>query len=131
MEYLCLSVHPSTREIWITYIQVYMPHESSEDSSHQPDGPKGSTRYPLDPPGPPPPIDPLEFLNSSLGLIRLLRSPEPHYKSSEDPSNVAVKSPLSLRPPSPLAPWDPVGQPLDPLGPWYFLGLPPKKFPLV
>ena len=30
------------RKIWITYIQAYMPYESSEDSSNQPDGCKGS-----------------------------------------------------------------------------------------
>ena len=32
-----------------------MPHESSEDSSNQPDGPMGSPRCPLDPLGPPGP----------------------------------------------------------------------------
>ena len=31
-------------KIWITYIQAYMPHESSGDSSNQPDGPMGSPR---------------------------------------------------------------------------------------
>ena len=39
-----LSVSPSARKIWITYIQAYMPHESSEDSSNQPDGPMGSPK---------------------------------------------------------------------------------------
>ena len=63
MEYLCPSVRPlvrpSARKNWITYIQTYMPQESSEDSSNQPDGPMGSPRCPLDPLGPPdPPIDP-------------------------------------------------------------------------
>ena len=33
-------------------IQAYMPHESSEVSSNQPDGPMGSHRCPLDPLGP-------------------------------------------------------------------------------
>ena len=37
---------------WITYIQAYMPYESSEVSSNQPDGPMGSHRWPLDPLGP-------------------------------------------------------------------------------
>ena len=46
------SVRPSVRKkIWISYIQAYKPHESSEDSPNQRDGP-------LDPLGPPgPPID--------------------------------------------------------------------------
>ena len=34
------------RKIWITHIQAYMPHESSEDSSNQADGPKGSPKCP-------------------------------------------------------------------------------------
>ena len=34
------------------YIQAYMPYESSEVSSNQPDGTKGSHRCPLDPLGP-------------------------------------------------------------------------------
>ena len=58
MECLCPSVHPLVsprRKVWITYIQAYMPHESSEDSSNQPDGPMGSPRCPLDPLGPPGP----------------------------------------------------------------------------
>ena len=49
MECLCLSVRPLVsprRKVWITYIQAYMPHESSEDSSNQPDGPIGSHRCP-------------------------------------------------------------------------------------
>ena len=49
MECLCPSVHPLVsprRKVWITYIQAYMPHESSEDSSNQPDGPMGSHRCP-------------------------------------------------------------------------------------
>ena len=45
-----LSIRTFVRKkIWINYIQAYMPHESSEDSSNQPDGPKGSLRCPLDP----------------------------------------------------------------------------------
>ena len=36
-------VRPALK-IWITYIQAYMPHESSGDSSNQPDGPMGSPR---------------------------------------------------------------------------------------
>ena len=50
MECLCLSVRPLVspqRKVWITYIQAYMPHESSEDSSNQPDGPMGSIDAPL------------------------------------------------------------------------------------
>ena len=53
MECLCLSVRPLVsprRKVWITYIQAYMPHESSEDSSNQPDGPMGSHRCPPWPP---------------------------------------------------------------------------------
>ena len=37
MECLCPSVHPLVsprRKVWITYIQAYMPNESSEDSSN-------------------------------------------------------------------------------------------------
>ena len=41
---------------------------------------------PLGPPGPP--IEPLRPLNSSPGLIELLKSPQLPYKSLEDPSNV-------------------------------------------
>ena len=37
-------VRPSALKIWITYIQAYMPYESSGDSSNQPDGPMGSPR---------------------------------------------------------------------------------------
>ena len=36
MECLCPSVRPLVsprRKVWISYIQAYMPHESSEDSS--------------------------------------------------------------------------------------------------
>ena len=58
MECLCPSVHPLVsprRKVWITYIQAYMPHESSEDSSNQPDGPMGSHRCPPWPPGAPRP----------------------------------------------------------------------------
>ena len=47
------SVRPCALKIWITYIQVYMPYESSEDSSKQSYGPTGSSRCPLDPLGPP------------------------------------------------------------------------------
>ena len=77
-----------------------MPHESSEDSSNQPDGPNGSLDAPLDPLGPryPPPLDPLP-LNRSLGLIELLRSPQLPFKSSEDPSNVSVDPVGHLTPP--------------------------------
>ena len=45
-------VHPSALKIWITYIQAYMPYESSEVLSNQPDGRKGSHRCPFDPLGP-------------------------------------------------------------------------------
>ena len=31
-----------------------------------------------------------QIINRSFGFIELLRSPQPPYKSSEDPSNVAV-----------------------------------------
>ena len=68
------SVRPYARKIWITYIKAYMPYESSESSSNQPDFPMGSPRRPFDtlgPPTPPQPIDPLGHLNSSLGLIVL------------------------------------------------------------
>ena len=56
MECLCPSVHPLVsprRKVWITYIQAYMPHESSEDSSNQPYGPMGQLGCPLDPLRPP------------------------------------------------------------------------------
>ena len=49
---------PSTRPVrprqffQSSYIQAYMPYESSEVSSNQPDGTKGSHRCPLDPLGP-------------------------------------------------------------------------------
>ena len=65
-------ISPSARKIWITYIQAYMPHESSEDSSNQPNGPMGSPRRlpnPLGPPGPP--MAPLGPQKRSLGLIEL------------------------------------------------------------
>ena len=68
------------------------PHESSGDSSNQPNGPMGSPRCSLDPLGP---------LNRSLGLIGLFRSPRLPYKSAEDPSNVVV---------------NPMGHPVDPKG---------------
>ena len=78
-------------KIWITYIQAYMPHESSEDSLNQPNGPGDPLDAPLEPLGAPgPPIDPLRHLNRSPGLIELLKSPQLPYKSLEDPSNVAV-----------------------------------------
>ena len=51
-------VSPSARKIWITYIQAYMPQESSEDSSNQPDGPMGSPKCPPWPLGTPPPSTP-------------------------------------------------------------------------
>ena len=38
----------------------------------------------------PPPIDPPMTPKQSLGLIELLRSPHLHFKSPENPSNVAV-----------------------------------------
>ena len=41
-----LPVCPFARKIWITYTQAYMPYESSEDSSNQPDGPMGYLRHP-------------------------------------------------------------------------------------
>ena len=52
---------PSARNIWITYIQAYMPHESSEDSLNQPD-------VPLDPLGPPVglPLDPVDTVGPHL-----------------------------------------------------------------
>ena len=40
---LPLSVRPALK-IWTPCIQAYMPHESSGDSSNQPDGPMGSPR---------------------------------------------------------------------------------------
>ena len=52
------SIFPSTRPVrpqqlfQSSYIQAYMPYESSEVSSNQPDGTKGSHRCPLDPLGP-------------------------------------------------------------------------------
>ena len=49
MECLCPSVRSLVsprRKVWIWYIQAYMPHESSEDSSNQPNGPMGSHRCP-------------------------------------------------------------------------------------
>ena len=95
-----------------------------------------------------PPIDPLRPLNSSLGLIELLilTLPQLPFKSSEDPSNVAVDPKGYLTPPPwplgalqayldplgpcrpthwapgtlkayPLTPWDLIGLPLDPLRP--------------
>ena len=53
-------LQPSARKIWITYIQAFMPYESSEDSSNQSDGAMGSPGLtppltpwvPLGPPGP-------------------------------------------------------------------------------
>ena len=44
---ISVLICPSARKIWITYIQACMPHESSEDSSNQSDGPEGSLRCPL------------------------------------------------------------------------------------
>ena len=80
-----------------------MPHDLSENSSNQPDGPKGSPRYTLDPlrpPGPSPPHrSPRTPRNRFLGLIELLRSPQLPFKSSEDPSNVAVDPVGGLTPP--------------------------------
>ena len=46
------SVRPCALKIWITFMQAYMPYESSEDSSNQPYGPIGSPRCPLDILGP-------------------------------------------------------------------------------
>ena len=68
-----------------------MPYESSEDSSNQPDGPMESPRDA--------PLDPLGPLNRSLRLIELLISPQLPYKSSEDPSNVAIDLMGHLTPP--------------------------------
>ena len=63
---------PARKKTGHLYTQVYMPHESSGDSSNQPDGPMGSPRCPFDPLGPPPPpLSPLGTPNWSLGLIEL------------------------------------------------------------
>ena len=43
MEYLCSLVRPSVRKKNLDHLQAYMPHELSEDSSKQPDGPLGPT----------------------------------------------------------------------------------------
>ena len=66
------SVSPSARKIWITHIKAYMPQESSEYSSNQPDCPMGSPRCspwpPWDPQAPPhqPPMTPQTGLSFSL-----------------------------------------------------------------
>ena len=71
--FVSLSVSPSSRKIWITYIQACMPHESSEDSSNQPDGPMGSPKCSPWPPGTPrpPPSTPND---SKTGLLFSLNS---------------------------------------------------------
>ena len=51
MECLCPSVRPLVsprRKVWISYIQAYMPHESSEDSSTKLMVPWDPTDAPLD-----------------------------------------------------------------------------------
>ena len=102
------SARPCARQIWITYIQAFLPYESSEDSSYLPDDPIGSPRRPHDPWDPLAPlIDPLGSLKGSLDLNKLLRSPQLPHKSSEDPSYV-----LWI-----LWEWDILPLPIDPLGP--------------
>ena len=116
------SDRQSARKIWI-YTGLYA-YESSQDPSNESDGPVGSPRCPPWPQGPP--INPQWPLNRSVGLIELLRSPHLLFKSSEDPSNVAVDPMGQLTPRPwtlgtlsayPLTTWDPVGLLFDPLGP--------------
>ena len=66
-------VCPSARKKWITYIQACMPHESSEDSSNQPDGPMGSPKCSPWPPGTPRP-PPSTLNDSKTGLLSSLNS---------------------------------------------------------
>ena len=48
-----MSTRPVPQQFFLSsYIQAYMPYGSSEVSSNQPDGTKGSHRCPLDPLGP-------------------------------------------------------------------------------
>ena len=93
-------VDPSALKTWVTYMQAYMPYESSEFSSNQPNGPTGSPRRLPRTPCPPPHGPPRTPWPSSLGFIGLLRSPGLPYKSSEDPSNVAIDHMGHLTPPS-------------------------------
>ena len=86
------------------YIQAYMPHESSEDSSNLPDGPMGSPRCPPWPTGTPwPPHEPPRTPKQVSWPHTDSRSPRLHYKSSEDPSNVTADPVEHLT----LPPWPP------------------------
>ena len=71
MEYLCPYVCPQEKSG--SLIQRHMSHESSEDSSNQPDGPRGSPRCPLWPPRTPwlPQLTPSDI---STGLLASLNS---------------------------------------------------------
>ena len=109
------SVSPSARKIWITYIQAYMPQESSEDSSNQPDGPMGSPRCPLDPLGPPgPPHRPPMTLKQVSWPHWTLKITSPAFQIIRNPIKCHCWS-YRTSYPSPLTPWDPKGLPLDPL----------------
>ena len=84
-----------------------MPHESSEDSSNQPDGPMGSPKCSPWPPGTPrpPPSTPND---SKTGLLSSLNSSD-HLACF---SNHQMTHQMSL-----LILWDISPLPLDPLGP--------------
>ena len=140
-------LQPSARKIWITYIQAFMPYESSEDSSNQSDGAMGSPGLtppltpwvPLGPPGPSngPPRNPkqvswphrtpnqmlLLILRDILPLLRCRPTLDPLGPRWSTPSSPGTLQAYFL------TPWDPVSLPLDPqrpLGlPWDPLGLLP------
>ena len=88
-------VDPKTRgralKIWITCLQAYIPYESSEDSSNQPDGPMGSPKHDV------------SWTVETMG--------PPGYPPWPSPC-----PPGALKA-HPLSPWDPLGLLLDPLDP--------------
>ena len=95
-----------------------MPHESSEDSSNQPDGPMGSPRCPLDPLEPPgPPHRPPMTLKQVSWPHWTLKITSPAFQIIRNPIKCHCWS-YRTSYPSPLTPWDPKGLPLDPLGPF-------------
>ena len=75
-----------------TYMQAYMPHESSGDSSNQPIGHMGSPRRLPEPPGaprppppPPPPWDPKRDLLASLNSKNHLNCLTYHLRTHQIP----------------------------------------------